>query len=55
VTNTLNNYEWSQYARVLYYTKQERLAKDKLSSLLGPFFYKYSPWSPALEMLRHSE
>jgi hypothetical protein len=30
-------YEWYQYARVLNYTKLERLASDKHFSLLGPF------------------
>jgi hypothetical protein len=30
-------YEWAQYARVLHYTRRAGLAKDKHSSLLGPF------------------
>jgi hypothetical protein len=30
-------YEWSQYARVLHYTKMEMLLRDKYSNLLGPF------------------
>ncbi len=29
--------EWVQQARVLQYTRLERLARDKHSSLLGPF------------------
>jgi hypothetical protein len=31
------NYKWAQYAGVLQYTRVERHAKDKHSSLLGPF------------------
>ncbi len=30
-------YEWAYEARVLHYTRQERLASDKHSSLLGLF------------------
>jgi hypothetical protein len=30
-------YEWAQKAIVLYYTKLEKLASDKHSSLLGQF------------------
>jgi hypothetical protein len=30
-------YEWAQEARVLYNSTQERLARDKYSSLLSPF------------------
>jgi hypothetical protein len=30
-------YHWTQQARVLHYTRLERLARDKHSSLLGPF------------------
>ncbi len=29
--------EWGKYARVLHYTKSEWLARDKHSSLNGPF------------------
>ncbi len=30
-------YEWVKYARVLYYTGMERIARDKHSCLLDPF------------------
>jgi hypothetical protein len=30
-------YKWAHYARTLHYTKLERLARDKQSSLLGQF------------------
>jgi hypothetical protein len=35
--NFIRNLQMSQYARVLHYTRQERLATEKHSSLLGPF------------------
>jgi hypothetical protein len=34
---TFVTYEWAQKARVLQYTRLERLARDKHSILLGPF------------------
>ncbi len=30
-------YEWGQCARVLHYTRLERLTRDKISNLLVPF------------------
>jgi hypothetical protein len=33
----IKGYEWAQSARVLHYSRLERLAKEKPFSLLGPF------------------
>ncbi len=32
-----HNTKWAQHARVLHYSKHERLAKDKHSNLFNPF------------------
>jgi len=37
-------YEWAQYARVLHYTRLEKLAEDKHYSLLGPFMSYERKW-----------
>jgi hypothetical protein len=34
---SLITYKWTQYASLLLYTRLGRLARDKYSSLLGPF------------------
>jgi hypothetical protein len=33
----LVTYKWVQFAKVLHYNRMEKLARDKHSSLLGPF------------------
>jgi hypothetical protein len=33
----IKGYEWAQSARVLHYSRLERLAREKHLSLLGPF------------------
>ncbi len=35
--NVFITYEWAQQAGVLHYTRLEMLARDKHSSLFGPF------------------
>ncbi len=35
--NLFETYEWATQARALHYTRLERLARDKHSSLLGLF------------------
>ncbi len=37
ILNTLLNYKWAQYAKVLHYAKLERLSRYKQYNLLGPF------------------